>query len=361
MTSPLRRKHPTTPPSTPRAAAIDRPGWPAGTAARFAGRWLMLGVAVCGLDALLAPAHAGQWKASASSSPARSASARSTARTAGALKESDGLKWRSAARGEPARLGDQSHSKPLAEKATPRQAIAARRLMHHSNGSPNTIILTKAASGENDPFSDPFEDSSPGQRPSQLKLFIGSQEPETPPRRLDSPPPPLVPPYDDEPEVLMDEFAQAPRLEEQDCPTPGDLKRIGEITNRITAQPGEFPRECPLGDEPFASRSWAMTTYTWKASGLCHKPLYFEQAGVERYAHSWGPVLQPVFSSAHFFATVPLLPYKMGVEPPWECVYPLGYYRPGSCAPYTIGPVPISLRGAALQAGAVTGAVSAFP
>ncbi|MEX0714866.1 MAG: hypothetical protein WD278_21240, partial [Pirellulales bacterium] len=192
MTLPLRRKHPTTLPSTPRAAAIDRHGRPAGTAARFAGRWLMLAVAVFGLDALPAPAHAGQWKASAGSSPARSASARSTASTSGTLKESDGLKWRSAARGEPARLGDQSHSKPLAEQATPRQALAARRLVHHSNGSPNTIILTKAAGDESDPFSDPFEDGGPPQRPSQLKLFIGSQESETPPRRLDSPPPPLV-------------------------------------------------------------------------------------------------------------------------------------------------------------------------
>lgn len=82
---------------------------------------------------------------------------------------------------------------------------------------------------------------------------------------------------------------------------------------------------------------------------------------MERYGHTWGPAVQPIISGAHFFATVPLLPYKMGMEPPWECVYPLGYYRPGSCAPFTLGPVPLSARGAAVEAAAVTGAVFIIP
>jgi hypothetical protein len=51
----------------------------------------------------------------------------------------------------------------------------------------------------------------------------------------------------------------------------------------------------------------------------------------------------------------------MGVEPPHECIYALGHYRPGSCAPYMCNPIPISCRGAAIQAAAVTGAVYAIP
>ena len=43
---------------------------------------------------------------------------------------------------------------------------------------------------------------------------------------------------------------------------------------------------------------------------------------------------QPVVSGVHFFGTLPILPYKMGVEQPWECMYALGYYEPGSCAPF---------------------------
>jgi hypothetical protein len=82
---------------------------------------------------------------------------------------------------------------------------------------------------------------------------------------------------------------------------------------------------------------------------------------MERYGHSWGPVIDPVISGAHFFASVPLLPYKMGVEPPCECMYPLGYYRPGNCAPHYIEPWPWSLRGAAAQAGVMTGLIYAVP
>jgi len=44
-----------------------------------------------------------------------------------------------------------------------------------------------------------------------------------------------------------------------------------------------------------------------------------------------------------------------------ECQYALGHYRPGNCAPWTVGPVPISLRGALLQAKVVTGAVLILP
>jgi hypothetical protein len=122
-----------------------------------------------------------------------------------------------------------------------------------------------------------------------------------------------------------------------------------------------LPIECPLIDETFEPRSWVASTYVWKASAACHKPLYFEDVHLERYGHSVGPILQPFASSAHFFATIPILPYKMGVHPPHECMYTLGYYRPGNCAPYMLDPIPLSARGALFQAGAVVGGVVAIP
>ena len=93
---------------------------------------------------------------------------------------------------------------------------------------------------------------------------------------------------------------------------------------------------------------------TWKASNLCHKPLYFEEVNLERYGHTAGPILQPIVSSAHFFANIAVLPYKKGIHPPNECQYALGYYRPGNCAPWIVPPVPLSLRGAARQAAVMT-------
>jgi hypothetical protein len=122
-----------------------------------------------------------------------------------------------------------------------------------------------------------------------------------------------------------------------------------------------YPEECPLWDEAFMARCWAETTYTWKASSLCHKPLYFEDVQLERYGHEWGPLVQPVVSAAHFFGTLPILPYKMGLETPNECVYALGYYRPNSCAPYMIEPLGFTWRAALFEAGAVVGTAAVLP
>jgi hypothetical protein len=115
-----------------------------------------------------------------------------------------------------------------------------------------------------------------------------------------------------------------------------------------------LPTECTLGDEQYAGRHFLASTMTFKASGLCHKPLYFEETQLERYGHSVGP-MQPFVSGAHFFVNLAALPYNMGIHPPNECQYALGYYRPGSCAPWMIPPVPLSARGAASATGFYTG------
>jgi hypothetical protein len=121
-----------------------------------------------------------------------------------------------------------------------------------------------------------------------------------------------------------------------------------------------LPAECRMRGS-LTIRNFTMITYTWKASGLCHKPLYFEEVQLERYGHTFGPLAQPVISGAHFFANIAILPYQMGIHPCNECQYSLGYYRPGDCAPYMIPPVPLSCRGALYEAGAVAGAIALFP
>ncbi len=131
----------------------------------------------------------------------------------------------------------------------------------------------------------------------------------------------------------------------------------------VAGQAGtDFPYECSIDDgRPYPGRCWPQTTYMWKASALCHKPLYFENEQLERYGHSWGPYVQPLVSGAHFFSRLPILPYEMGLEPPNECIYALGHYRPGSCAPYMIDPIPFSFRAALFEAGAVVGAAAVLP
>jgi hypothetical protein len=131
----------------------------------------------------------------------------------------------------------------------------------------------------------------------------------------------------------------------------------------VTGNEGiDFPFECSIDQGDWhPGRAWEQTTYLWKASALCHKPLYFEDEQLERYGHSWPPCCQPLVSGAHFFTRLPVLPYCMGVSPPLECEYALGHYRPGSCAPYMINPIPISARGALIQAGAVAGTAAVLP
>ena len=135
------------------------------------------------------------------------------------------------------------------------------------------------------------------------------------------------------------------------------------LTIAVTGSEGtDYPFECSLDEGRWhEGRCWEQTVYMWKASALCHKPLFFEDEHLERYGHSWAPCCQPLVSGAHFFTRLPILPYCMGVEPPNECIYALGHYRPGSCAPYMCNPVPLSARGALFQAGAVVGAAAVLP
>lgn len=215
------------------------------------------------------------------------------------------------------------------------------------------VVQTQVAAPLDDPFGD--------------KTKPGTQVPNTlPPMPTVPTAPPSLPNFGESPLPGVPDTQSAQgtgSYANEPCPKPGDLKPISQLTNVIRASTGDLPQECTIDDrvEPSTNRPWACTTFTWKASGLCHKPLYFEEQNLERYGHSTGPLSQPIVSAAHFFGTIPLLPYKMGIRAPWECEYALGYYRPGSCAPYVIPGVPITARAVAAQAGAVAGAYYILP
>ena len=179
-----------------------------------------------------------------------------------------------------------------------------------------------------------------------------------------APAPPLTPQQQAERERQREKERARYEAECNDIITAVRTDDIRSVSLDIKVQgvPGEdVPFECGLMSESFQARRWPQTTYMWKASGLCHKPLYFEQVQVERYGHSWPPVVQPLLSGAHFFGSLPLLPYKMGLTTPNECIYTLGHYRPGNCAPYMIEAVPFTWRAAAFEAAAWTGGAFAIP
>ncbi len=148
------------------------------------------------------------------------------------------------------------------------------------------------------------------------------------------------------------------------CPDGNILKPITGISYDIRLKPGDMvPKECGLGgDGYFPSRDFQQICFMWKASALCHKPLYFEEVALERYGHTLvREEFQPIVSGLKFFLTIPVLPYKMGLNPPCECIYTLGYYRPGDCAPYMIDPLPLSIRAGLIEAGVIVGGIAIFP
>ena len=121
-----------------------------------------------------------------------------------------------------------------------------------------------------------------------------------------------------------------------------------------------IPVECQISSTK-PERSWTSSRFTWRASSTGHKPLYFDDPELERHGHTAGPVLQPLVSGAHFFVNLAMAPYKMGIHPPHECQYALGYERPGNASPWLVPPLPLSLRGALTAGGVYTGGVFVVP
>jgi hypothetical protein len=264
--------------------------------------------------------------------------------------------------------GSQLKWKPsrMADSPDVQQAAAIGQIGDLPSKAPDNGL----APGTSSPFADPFQDKGIATVLQPPKVDDGLPAAKAPfdlvpaltePKGVEgskkttseaskSPMPP-VPPL---------ELAQAG----EECPKLGvELKSLTKtrILERLGLPGAELPPTCRLPRNPQASRGQQPTTFTWTASATCNKPAYFDDVQVERYGHTWGPILQPILSGAHFMATVPCLPYLMGLNPPNECMYTLGYYRPGSCAPYLLDPLPLSVRAALFQGAAVTGGVFLLP
>ena len=87
----------------------------------------------------------------------------------------------------------------------------------------------------------------------------------------------------------------------------------------------------------------------WRPASVCHLPLYFEDAMLERHGHvRWG-CAQPLASGVKFLTTLPLLPYITTLHPKCEPRYALGHFRPGSCAPALKDHLPWDQRAAVVE------------
>ena len=116
----------------------------------------------------------------------------------------------------------------------------------------------------------------------------------------------------------------------------------------------------PTSDARLAG-AWAGSEHHWSATCSRHRPLYFEEINAERYGYTVSYALQPLISGAHFFATIPALPYKMAIDPPRDCIYTLGHYRPGSCAPRRPNHLPWQPSAGVVEAGFIAGMILLVP
>ena len=94
----------------------------------------------------------------------------------------------------------------------------------------------------------------------------------------------------------------------------------------------------------------------WRAPEICHNPLYFEETMLERNGHVRFGCFQGMASGARFFTTLTLMPYLKTLRPKHSCVYNLGHWRPGTCAPKLRNRLPYDRNAALVQ----TSAAAAF-
>lgn len=156
-----------------------------------------------------------------------------------------------------------------------------------------------------------------------------------------------------------------------------DFKPIGAITTRVAPLPASSDADTPdLMPTNYAARAFARhgqaqyrsePIMPWRAYGapsvtqnFCHRPLYFEEINVERYGYSAG-LMQPAVSAGRFFATIPLLPYKMAVERPTVCRVDGSPYPPGANAPRHRQLPPARVGPALIEAAAIIGMIALIP
>lgn len=116
-----------------------------------------------------------------------------------------------------------------------------------------------------------------------------------------------------------------------------------------------------LDNGQYVARQASPAVLQWAPTNLYYHPLYFEDPSLERYGHTYHPVVQPIASAGRFATQLVGLPYQMALHPVHSREYALGYYRPGECAPKKHYQIPFNEEAAVVQAAAMVGFFLIFP
>jgi hypothetical protein len=132
-----------------------------------------------------------------------------------------------------------------------------------------------------------------------------------------------------------------------------------DIRNYADSRAADY--DVKFGGRGYEPRVFADTVFAWHPSNFHHYPLYFEDVALERYGHTYHPLVQPFVSIGRFSGQLVMLPYQMTLDPINKEVYALGYYRPGDCAPKLRYQVPWNGKAAAVEVGVLTGLFFLIP
>ena len=178
------------------------------------------------------------------------------------------------------------------------------------------------------------------------------------------------------PEVLPETQTHDSATPAADTNVLSDLRPVGEIDllKAIELPPvatGDSPNLVQPQDQAqqflshrtavnFGATEWTPWQPDRDSYPFHHFPLYFEDPNLERCGRGFG-CFTTVVSVAHFYGTIPVLPYCMTAEPPRQCVQTLpdcpACQRFG-CDAYL---PPWSWKAAVVQAAATVGAVFIVP
>lgn len=111
----------------------------------------------------------------------------------------------------------------------------------------------------------------------------------------------------------------------------------------------------------YVARTPSPAVLQWAPSNFWHYPLYFEDPALERYGHTYHPIVQPFASTGRFATQLVGLPYQMALHPVCEKQYALGYYRPGEYAPKKMYQIPFNEEATLVQAAAIAGLILVIP
>lgn len=155
---------------------------------------------------------------------------------------------------------------------------------------------------------------------------------------------------------------------------PTEFRAIGELTAssqigtsnaEAEVSPADRPPETLPAQEPIAmasNRSWS----TWAPASpmqsvSVHRPLYFEDANLERYGTSRRPRLQPLGSAAHFLGSAASLPYQMALQRPEQTYQYTHPFEAGRHGYRERTRPPCDRRAALVQASVIVGLVFFLP